>query len=341
MKNILCFGSYAKIVKKYINPPQTQTRVAELLLNMVLDNETILTKINTPYVITPKITSELFNYKENVQTDIKKAATTTKIISLSEDYFEDVFWPEITPAVQKVIIEDILNLIKNDSSIIESKKVEFFNTLEDFSVYKFLADTFLYALQVENRIGLNKHIEKNTQDLDTEIINSIEELEILLDRIGNSFINIITPPKQIEKGELTYTNKLLEAYASAENKKMLTKDEMEATPKYKKDFNRRREDYYAAESVRRGARDAFSNISPDPFDVLKDETYNGIVDIYEDDHSHGLARLRKVMSHVTTINVDACIFSKIPNVIGQKEKKGVCHLLINDGTLKGWVNIDE
>src|SRR5699024_8782802 len=135
-----------------------------------------------------KITSELFNNKENVQTDIKKAATTTKIISLSEDYFEDVFWPEITPAVQKVIIEDILNLIKNDSSIVESKKAEFYNTLEDFSVYKFLADTFLYALQVENRIGLNKHKEKNSQDLDTEIINSIEELEILLDRIGNSFI---------------------------------------------------------------------------------------------------------------------------------------------------------
>lgn len=341
MKNILCFGSYAKIVKKHINPPQTQGRVTELLLNLVLDNETILTKINTPYVITPKITSELFNHKENVQTDIRRAATTPKIIDLSEDYFEDVFWPEITPTVQKVIIGDIVNLIKNDNSIIGSKKGEFFNTLNNSSTYKFLADTFLYALQVDNRNNSNKEVETDIQNLDTEIINSIEELEVLLERIGNSFVHFITPPKQLDKGELTYTNKLFEAYASAENRKMLSKSEIETIPKYKKDFNRRREDYYAAESVRRGARDAFSNISPDPFEVLKEETYNGIVDIYEDDHLHGLARLRKVMSHVTTINIDACIFSKIPNVIGQKEKKGVCHLLINDGVLKGWVNIDE
>ena len=31
----------------------------------------------------------------------------------------------------------------------------------------------------------------------------------------------------------------------------------------------------------------------------------------------------------------------IIGLIANLEKKGICHILVNDGTIKSWVNIDE
>ena len=32
---------------------------------------------------------------------------------------------------------------------------------------------------------------------------------------------------------------------------------------------------------------------------------------------------------------------KISNLIGNAEKKGLCHVLVNDGKIQTWVDIDE
>jgi hypothetical protein len=54
---------------------------------------------------------------------------------------------------------------------------------------------------------------------------------------------------------------------------------------------------------------------------LKEETYDGIIDIYESEFPDGLARLKGVMAQVSQIKVDKCVYSQIQNWIGNSEKK--------------------
>ena len=46
--------------------------------------------------------------------------------------------------------------------------------------------------------------------------------------------------------------------------------------------------YFAAEAVRRGTRDIYSDESQ--FDVLKAETYEGVKEVWEDEYKNGYAR---------------------------------------------------
>ena len=55
--------------------------------------------------------------------------------------------------------------------------------------------------------------------------------------------------------------------------------------------------------------------------ILKEETYDGIIDVYENEYPHGLARLKGVMSQAALIRVDKCVYSQIPNWIGASERK--------------------
>jgi hypothetical protein len=63
--------------------------------------------------------------------------------------------------------------------------------------------------------------------------------------------------------------------------------------------------------------------------------------VHSQDFPHGFARLNKVMAQAATIRVDKCLLSRLPDWIGASEKKGVCHILVNDRRIKGWVANNE
>ena len=93
----LCFGSYAKIVQKSIKEPNSQKRVAELLLGLITDNEDVTNQEGEPFVVTDKLASDLFNCKINMRKKIKEASSSPLIINSAHDYFEDVVMPEMMP----------------------------------------------------------------------------------------------------------------------------------------------------------------------------------------------------------------------------------------------------
>ena len=136
--------------------------------------------------------------------------------------------------------------------------------------------------------------------------------------------------------EQPYVYALLKAYGDAEHGTEITMELLDSYPKYKRHFQRQRDDYFAAEAVRRGTRDFYSKNDPDQFQVLKDEIYDGIIDIYEEDWDNGLIRVRNVMAQASKVAVSRCWLSRDTDWIGNAQKKGVCHILVNDGRLKGW-----
>lgn len=149
----------------------------------------------------------------------------------------------------------------------------------------------------------------------------------------------ITPPEEIDKdNELKYVTELLKAYADAIGVKDIPLGMLENYKKYYHNFQRQRKDYYSAETIRRFVRDTFTD--SDQFDTLKTEIYDGVVEVYESEYINGFERLTNVMKQASAVSVDKCLLSSKMNCIGNSEKKGTCHMLVNDEKMK-WIEYDE
>ncbi len=112
------------------------------------------------------------------------------------------------------------------------------------------------------------------------------------------------------------------------------------TNRYKRDFDQQRKAYYSIESIVRGFRDVYDE-SDKQVQILKEEVYEGIYEVYMGDYENGCERLRQVLIKITSTTLDKSTLSHIKNLIGNLEKKGLCHLLVNDNVIHSWVNIDE
>lgn len=149
----------------------------------------------------------------------------------------------------------------------------------------------------------------------------------------------LIPPDDIEDDEIPYVNELLLAYADAIGGAPLTKDEISKLKgKYKDNFVEQRSNYYSAIRICRLIRESYAD--PDTeLNIWKTQTFDFISDTYRDDYPNGYKRLievlKKVVESRTHAAVDGC-----DQLIQAKERKGVCHLLANDGVIH-WVEGDE
>lgn len=145
---------------------------------------------------------------------------------------------------------------------------------------------------------------------------------------------VLSVPPQIENEELDYIRALFDAYSDFLKCIVMEEHHITDNPTCYKDFNMQRKRYYSAESIKRFVRDTFT--SADEFAVLEDEVFAGVIDTIDDIYSNGLDCLKTVMKHVSSINTSKCILDSKLNYIGNMERQGVCHMLVNDGKIK-WV----
>lgn len=94
-------------------------------------------------------------------------------------------------------------------------------------------------------------------------------------------------------------------------------------------------DYYSAETIRRFVRDTLTDSQQ--FDVLKEEIYNGIIDTHEQEYDSGYKRLVEDLKQAAVTNTSKSMLDSKLHCIGNSERKGVCHMLVNDNKLR-WVN---
>lgn len=147
-------------------------------------------------------------------------------------------------------------------------------------------------------------------------------------------------PDDIGKHELDYIRALYEAYAQKLEKDTFTADDVSFLPKrYAENYKEQRMAYYSAVSIERSVRDIFDD-GEDEFGRLKEDAWHGINTTYWKDHDDGYARLNAVLEKITSTTLDSSVLSQMRNLIGNLEKKGICHILVNDGVIESWVNID-
>ena len=141
---------------------------------------------------------------------------------------------------------------------------------------------------------------------------------------------ILPPPNEVQAKESAYVPQLFEVYSEKLSKQLSDLSHLAAHAEMEKHFNRSREMFYHAESLRNFPRDS---IDPGAFDAIRDEIYHGCKDTYDIDYKDGLTRLRSTVSHasILTSNCNALCIR-----VQTQDKHGLCHHLANEGKFN-WV----
>lgn len=149
----------------------------------------------------------------------------------------------------------------------------------------------------------------------------------------------LEPPTNIAPEEEIYVRELLAAYADAELAGTFTQVDLDFLPqKYKRNFSDQRINYYSAVRIDRFVRESIAEGEVE-MQKWKKGTFGYIKDTLWDDYDDAYKRLIAVMKKVVDSDTTSVV-SSFKNLIGAKEKKGACHLLVNDGEIN-WVEKNE
>lgn len=151
----------------------------------------------------------------------------------------------------------------------------------------------------------------------------------------------LVPQSALETHELPYINALCEVYAEKISREVTPNSIDTLPPMYRRHFAEQRKAYYSAESVHRSVREVFTD-GEQQFSALKDDAYDGIEPTYYDDnYATGYDRLRAVLEKITSTTLAKSSLVNIIGLISNLEKKGICHMLVNDERIRSWVVIDD
>jgi hypothetical protein len=142
------------------------------------------------------------------------------------------------------------------------------------------------------------------------------------------------PPQEIDTQELTYVSKIIAAYSDYKKKIIDNVEDLQQNyPEFILDFNRHRERFYSAESLRIFVRDTLPDESS--FIKLKHEVYDGIIDIVERDYPDGKTRLMNVMAQASLLSIQDNILA-VNSYMSICDKQGLCHHLANEKSEVRW-----
>lgn len=252
---------------------------------------------------------------------IRSASTDQRVANTIVGYFKKSIVSRFLEGMEDEVIFHLRGVIKADKQISDSRKSELMKWGQKNTLAEFLANVFLYSLTRDNVLSQDA-ITENSQELEEYKKHPLEPIEI---------------PDDVIMEERKYAMALADVYGELEHIENFDLSLLPQYLEYQKHFSEQRGYYFAAEAVRRGTRDIYRKNDPDQFEILKDETYEGVKEVWEDDYKDGMTRLRKVMVQASLTRVDRCWLSRDTDWIGNPQKKGVCHFLVKEDRLKGWV----
>jgi len=238
-------------------------------------------------------------------------------------YFETNVIKHFLPGMEDEVIFHLRGVIKEDSNISDAKRFELQQLGKKETFAEFLGQVYLYSLTRDNVLSPEAK-QLLQQELENYKKNPLQKVDI---------------PENIITEERAYTTALIAVYAQELNDSSITIENLYEHEKESKHLAEQRKYYFAAEAVRRGTRDIYKK--EDQFDVLKEEIYEGVKEVWEESYSGGIVRLRNVLKQAGATQPDRCWLYRDTDWLGIPQKKGVCHFLVNDGSIEGWVRDDD
>lgn len=145
--------------------------------------------------------------------------------------------------------------------------------------------------------------------------------------------------EKISSEEEPYIQAICEAYSDVLHEKV-TPASIDTLPKrYQRDFKDQRNYYNNAAWLRRSVRD-ISDDGENQFQILKEDAYEGIRETYYRNYQDGYERLTQVLIKITSTTLNRSTLTHIKNLVGNRMKKGLCHVMVNDGMIISWVDPD-
>lgn len=311
------FSAYFKAIRNNIAETVTgPTIVQDLLSGMIVQGRIPQKMVDFAY---PNSTCSRYINGPFLPPWIISAANHPATVRDYPNHIKEFVLPNISKDRIDNLLNEISSLLNECANVSESHRT---NCLALISVTRtedqicdFLARTLLYA------------INQSRNPKDGRKKNKLKE----------NPLPKIEPPVAIDVDEQKYVSALLESYEEADN----TTYSISNVGKNAEHFIRQRTDFYNADYARIQSREVFSDEEVNPFDVLLDEIYNGVIDEWERPHENGLECLRETLKQAVQVQSGKSKVAKETNWIGPAEKKGACHILVNEGKISGWVKKKE
>lgn len=305
----------------------SEVDLIELIYDGVADAAGVTTEDGQVICVTKGTASKVFARQTggNVRRDIRKHASDSRVVSSIEGYFKEKVLTHILPARKADLVGGLKIVIEKDDVV--KDKERFLKYADVDHIAKFLSEVYLYVL-TRNNVRKGKEKQLTGQDLEDYKHHALPDIPI---------------PTRFGQAERKYTDALFEAYAQATGQKKFTKKDLEKAENvdYAEHMAEQRNYYFAAEAVRRGTRDIYSEDDEDQFEVLEKEVFEGIKETWREHYRNGLARLSSIFKEVPKIDISKCWLRRDTDWIGNAQRKGVCHFLVKDEFIKGWVKADD
>lgn len=158
---------------------------------------------------------------------------------------------------------------------------------------------------------------------------------------GDSVI-VLSPylqPKQEATDEnLAYIDALMEVYSEKEGRKVEKSNISSLSAVLKNHYSSQTKAYFSAVCLERRVRESFSD-GDVQFGILKEDTFDCIEMVcFDDCYSSGYERLQAVLVQAANAIPTKSALYNISGLYGALEKRGLCHIFVNDRTIKSWVN---
>ena len=332
------YASFAKVFSKGIIKPN-MTKIAKILFEPVISLGDCVNRHGEPYTIDNKSASLWYKQEADIPGNLKKAANDGRVYKGIGKYFTDEVLDKVLSGVKADdMVAELLNLIK-ESDLSEMEKGDLNKLYEDGDLGGFLGRAFLYAILPNNmkKDASYEDYSKTAQVTAADINHEIEAFRQFVGQFKKPAP--LSPPLTIATEEMKYVTELFRVYQEKTGVECNCVKDLDSCPNMKKNFNRQRKDYYLAETIRRGLRDTVAPQEEENFEAVKEEMYEGVVTTEEKDYACGYDRMNAVMEYATLVELSSNLQTVTLNWIGPGEKKGICHMLVNDEKLS-WIEGD-
>lgn len=308
------------------------TSVARVLFYPIFKDHTVCDENGTPYEADNTYSSRWGNGQIPIQIEIQQAASDNAMLREMIDYFENKVVPyEISDALKDEMYDAMVELVQQ-CDLRECKKTQLLKYYHDGKLGEFLARVFQRALLGNNKVAPTRK-KKTASDEKSE---SLEEFNgLILNKRKKPETKV---PEEIQDEELGYVLQLYAAYSEAYQVPVNSLEELDIV-ECREHLERQRKNYYLAETIHRKVRDSICDDEENGFAILKDEVETGIYEISRKKYLNGLEKADVVLDRAGMLPISVNTQNVMFNWIGAGEKKGICHMLVNEEKIE-WVKKD-
>ena len=310
-----CLAAILTMLKSALYESISDEDLMNLLIADLVVKLDLKSKSNEAYYMDKRLVSKLMNNKINVPLVLRRALSKEEAsVDSIELYFGKTIIPKLIPETIDTLCARGIECYSDYENVSSDVLLDIRESHDQKNAARVLAYIFRLSLYAPNKI--DKTIEKKKPATDIDRRHPIRDIEFSDDN------------------NIPCLQAVIEAYRSTgENVGMMR---VEDFPQYKGHFQRQKEAYFAAEAVRHASRDSFLD-EEDPFEDLLDESYDGVIEVWERLYENGFERMNTVLSQAVQLNMESNLISRETAWVTLRVKKGLCHILVNEGRIEGWV----